>query len=84
MQTAPIVAGYRETVIPQGSIWVDNEWGGYQNGSVSYPYNTVQQGIDYVDFGGTIVFEQGSDPWTGTITKPMTLTAGIGEMVIGQ
>ncbi len=84
METAPIVAGYRETAIPHGSIWVDTAWGGYQNGSVSYPYNSVQDGIDFVDFGGTIVFEHGSDPWTGTITKPMTLTAGIGEMVIGQ
>ena len=84
MQTANYVAGYRETTIPHGSIWVDTAWDGYQNGSVSYPYNSVQQGIDYVDFGGTIVFEHGSDPWTGTISKPMTLTAGIGEMVIGQ
>jgi hypothetical protein len=83
-KTAPIVAGYRERVIPHGSIWVDTEWGGYENGSVSYPYNTVQEGIDQVASGGSIVFEHGSANWTGTINKPITITAGIGEMVIGQ
>ena len=85
-ETAIYVADYRDG-FPSNSIWVDVAYNGYAGtkiGTFSRPYTTVTEGIYYVEEGGTIVFEQGSDSWTGTINKPMTLTAGIGEMVIGQ
>ena len=46
--------------------------------------NSAQEDIDNVAPGGTIVFKEGSDDWTGTIDKAMTLTSGIGVMVIGR
>jgi hypothetical protein len=83
-ETALWVEGYRDTVIPYGSIWVDTAYVGFEAGTFSQPYNSVQEGIDNVAPGGTIVFKEGSDDWTGTIDKAMTLTSGIGVMVIGR
>lgn len=86
-ETTPLVEGYRRATFPGNSIWVDvayNGYAGYEIGTFSRPYRSVSAGIYYVSPGGTIVFEQGSDPWTGTLSKPMTITAGIGSMTIGR
>jgi len=83
-QTAPLIEAYRDQVIPDNSIWVDIAYVGFEAGTFSQPYNSVQEGIDNVAPGGTIVFKEGSEDWTGTIDKAMTLTSGIGVMVIGR
>ena len=82
--TGQLVEDYIDQVIPDNSIWVDTAYVGFEAGTFSQPYNSVQEGIDNVAPGGTIVFKEGSEDWTGTIDKAMTLTSGIGVMVIGR
>jgi hypothetical protein len=59
-------------------------YGGAENGSFALPYNTVPEGISAVPSAGKIIFKPGTNNFTGTITKPMTMDAFGGPATIGQ
>jgi hypothetical protein len=56
------VANYRDSK-PE-FVFVDETWGGVENGSFDFPYNSLAQGIDEVVYGG-IVYVLGSATHTG-------------------
>ncbi len=82
-ESGPTVAGYKSTVLPDGT-WVDVEYTGAERGTWLEPYNTVAEGFSHVPTRGTLIFKPGSQNWTGTITKLMTMRAHDGNMLIGQ
>ncbi len=78
--TGPTVAGYLPSF-----HWVDVGYSGDEHGTRTQPWNTVQEGIDNVPSGGTLIFKPGTSVWTGSITtRSMTLKSYDGSMVIGN
>ncbi len=66
-------------------IWVDFAYTGTpEGGTVRFPAKTLPLAIQAVPTGGAIVIKGGSTPWTGTITKPLTLHGYRGAVTIGQ
>lgn len=67
--------------------WIDFNYLGSpilaEVGSFDQPYNTVPEGVPAVPAGGTLNIKAGNNPWTGTITKPMTLRTFGGTTRIG-
>ncbi len=65
--------------------YVDRAASGYQDGSSTYPWNTVREGQGAVWPGGTVYIRAGTYPENITICKPCVLsTWGAGDVVIGQ
>jgi subtilase family serine protease len=71
---------------PPGNVFVDfNYTGSIQNGTTTYPFPTLDQGISAVTAGGTIIIETpGSSIETPTISKPMTIIVIDGPDTIGH
>ncbi len=70
---------------PLADVWVDfNFQSCLQTGSFSLPYNLLQFGVYRVGNGGTINIKPSTSKETITITKPCTLKAYNGTVVIGQ
>jgi hypothetical protein len=68
-----------------GPTWVDvNYAGGTQNGSFSFPYQTLSQGISAVPTFGALIMKPGTSHETNTISKAMTITSYGGTAIIGQ
>jgi hypothetical protein len=64
-------------------VYVDWRSGGYEDGTASWPYNTVREGVDVVIRWGMVNIANGSYPERITIVEPMTLQATGGTVVIG-
>jgi hypothetical protein len=71
--------------------WVDFNYGGlFQFGTFDFPYPTLPQGVSAVSSGGTIAINANSQPSTGhvtvpyTISKPMNIISVNGPSTIGQ
>jgi hypothetical protein len=74
-----------------GPVWVDFNYNSVlQNGTFPYPFFTLPQGVSAVSSGGTIAINAGTQPSTGhvtvpyTISKPMTMISVYGPSTIGQ
>jgi M6 family metalloprotease-like protein len=67
-------------------IWVDFNYGGFpfEVGSFTWPYNTLQEGIDNSSWGGTIIVKTGSSPESLTISNNLTITTLNGPVTIGR
>jgi hypothetical protein len=68
-------------------VWVDFNYpsGGAQNGSFTFPFDTIAQGVSAVSSGGTIFIKtSGHSPETLTISQPMTIAAVGGPATIGN
>jgi hypothetical protein len=72
----PYVSGLR--------TWVHFAYFGSENGSFGQPYNTVPEGVSAVSSAGKLIFKTGTNNFTGTITKPMTMDTFGGPVTIGQ
>ena len=72
----PYVSGLR--------TWVHFAYFGTENGSFAQPYNTVTEGVSAVPSAGKLIFKTGTNNFTGTITKPMTMDTFGGPVTIGQ
>ena len=74
-----------------GPVWVDFNYGGLiQLGTFPFPYSTLPQGVAAVASGETIAINASSQPSTGhvtvpyTISTPMTIISVYGPSTIGQ
>lgn len=66
-------------------VWVDfNYRGNLQDGSFDFPYNSLIGGLAGVLSGGVMKMKSGSSSETLAITKPVTLQAPNGMVVIGK
>lgn len=66
-------------------IWVAFNYGGLiQIGTFQFPFKTLDRGLAGVLPGGVIKIKSSSSSETLTITKPVTLEAYIGTVVIGK
>jgi subtilase family serine protease len=68
-----------------GAVWVDFSVAGPGSGTFDDPYNTLALGIANVASRGTVAIKGPSSTlFTTTITKPLTLNASGGRVIIGQ
>lgn len=72
----PYVSGLR--------TWVHFTYFGPENGSFAQPFNTVQEGVSAVSSSTKLIFKTGTNNFTGTVTKPMTMQSFGGPVTIGQ
>ena len=68
----------------QRSIWVDFSWNQAEDGSISAPFNTLDEGLANVNSGGTIKIFAGSTPEIRDIVSPVRLEAVDGPVLIGS
>ena len=72
-------------ILSEYDTWVNFGYVGPESGSFSEPYNTFQEGINAVGWGGNLRIRPGTTPETATnISKRMTITAEGGVVTIGQ
>ncbi|MHC4478516.1 MAG: clostripain-related cysteine peptidase [Planctomycetota bacterium] len=64
-------------------IWVEFSYVGTENGSFDQPYNTLAEAVTAATGGETICIKSGSTSEIITITKPVTLRACGGTVIIG-
>ena len=64
--------------------YVDWRNDSYEEGTATWPYNTVGEGADAVVPGGTVSIASGSYPEQIKITLPMTLKATGGLVTVGE
>ena len=69
---------------PTDPIYVNGSWSGTEHGTLAEPFNTVLEGVFAVIAGSNIHIEAGSYDEQFTITKPMTLNARSGVVIIGE
>ncbi len=70
--------------VTESATWVDLNYGGAETGSFVQPFNTFFEGINAVPAGGNVIIKGGSTPFTGTITKELTLKTYGNSTTIGQ
>jgi serine protease len=64
--------------------WVDFTYNGAEFGTFPQPYNTLPEGVNNVTVGGNVTFKGGTNSWTGTITKQLTLKTYGSPVTLGQ
>jgi len=65
-------------------VYVNNTWGGSENGSISNPFNTIFEGIDATLVNGTLVVQAGNYFQNPNIFKAKTIQAVNGTVRIGN
>lgn len=65
-------------------IWVDFAYTGTESGTFVQPYNTLMEGVNAIDAGGTLRIKAGSSVATATIAKAMRIEAYGGSVTVGQ
>lgn len=68
-------------------VWVDRNWGGFERGTPTQPFNTVTEGASGVPPASSDIvvhIQAGNYPETLTITQNMILRAENGVVTIGQ
>jgi hypothetical protein len=72
--------------LTDGDVWVDFAWTGVENGTFSFPYNTLAKGINALPYGENnhIYIKTGTSSETMTISKPMTIISVNGPSTIGH
>ncbi|MCE5230835.1 hypothetical protein LLG95_14755 [bacterium] len=68
---------------PADMVWVDFNWTGSETGSEALPFNTLAEGVGFVNSGETIRIKAGSGSEHIRITKPMRIEAVGGTARIG-
>jgi len=68
---------------PPAPLWVDFNYNGTPAGTYAAPDKTLAAGVSAVNAGGTIIIKSGYSGETMTITKPMFISAFIGNANIG-
>ena len=64
-------------------VWVDFDYSGAEKGTESYPYNTLAEGVDGVQAGGTVRIKAGDTAETLQVTKEVRLESEGGQARIG-
>lgn len=70
---------------PANSIFVDKNYtGGIETGIFFQPYKHVNDGVNAVSAGGSVIIQPGSYNEVGTYTKEMMMYAPLGGVTIGN
>ena len=70
---------------PEIVRWVDFAYTGQEElGTFTAPFNTFVEGVTSIPAGGTLKIKAGTSAETATISKPMTISAYGGSVIIGQ
>lgn len=69
---------------PESVLWVDFAYTGQEGGSFTAPFNTLGEGVTSIPAGGTLKIKAGTSAESLTISKPMTISAYGGPVIIGQ
>lgn len=80
-QAWPLLQPFLQPVDP---IYVDNSWGGNEEGTLAEPFNTVIEGVFAVQRGSNVYIDAGTYNEPMTIRKAMTLNRRNGVVTIGQ
>ncbi len=64
--------------------WVDFPYGGTEDGSFTFPFNTFVEGADAVYPGGILTIKTGTSSETRHVTKPMRIKSYGGSVTIGR
>jgi hypothetical protein len=64
-------------------VYVDTANNGYEDGTISNPFNRVYEGVGHVIPGGTVYIAPGSYPEEFIADRPMTLQSTGGTVTIG-
>jgi hypothetical protein len=74
-------------ITAEDPVYVDVSNTGSEDGTIDFPYNTVEEGVRFVIPGGTIIIAPGSYPErfvnNSTLVRPMTLSSSGGTVTIG-
>ncbi len=70
-------------VSPMATVYVDAAYDGFEDGSESKPYTTINEAVVHVDDAGSIQFSPGITSGPVVITKPVNLYAESGAVQIG-
>jgi hypothetical protein len=65
-------------------VYVDRANTGFEDGSMTHPYSTVNEGVSAVDSQGTVLIQSNSYPESLVIERPMELDTLGGSVVIGE
>lgn len=73
----------------QGSVsqsYVDGRNDGFENGTAAFPWNTVEEGVNWVSPGGNVLIAPGTYPENFAINKACTLlrNGAAGAVIIGR
>lgn len=71
-------------VLAAEDTYVDFDWVGVENGSFPRPWNTLAEGIADASWGASLKVKPGSSAETALIAKPMTISAPLGTVRIGD
>lgn len=69
-------------VLANATIFGDFGHSGIEDGTQTFPFNTVAEALEAVAIGGTITFATGTSNETLTIDQPVTLSAPMGSQVL--
>jgi len=74
-----------DSILPNDETWVDFDFVGQEQGTQVAPFNTIHEGAQFIEAGGTINIFAGTTPENVSIAKPMTLVnEGPGIVRIGD
>ena len=68
---------------PVAVVNVNFDYDGPENGGITTPFDSVQEGLVHVEDGGTIHIAAGSGSGSLTIDQAVTLSAQNGTVVLG-
>lgn len=79
-----VVSSTQDAAVAGSDLWVDFAGGGdFETGSPYFPYDTLAEGVDAVDEGGTVHIYSGDSSETMTLTKAMRIEASGGTVRVG-
>ena len=64
--------------------WVDFYYTFVEFGTFGLPFNTLNEGLNFVSYGGNLFIKSGTTPETAYINKRMTIQAYGGPVTIGR
>lgn len=83
MLTSPFAAPwFRNITVDRTQIWIDGAYTGVEAGTLTFPYNSLAEGLAVVSAGGALSIQPGTIVQPITIDQPVTLSAPNGAVTI--
>jgi hypothetical protein len=82
-----IVSDGRELIfewLTAADTWVDFFYFGFENGSFTFPFDTIAEGVGAAAHGGTLKIKASTSSERPSISKRLTIQAIGGPVTIGQ
>jgi hypothetical protein len=80
----PVPAAIIIAMESASAIWVDFDWTGAEDGTEDYPFDTLANGLDWLDEYGTLKIKTGTSATTTTFSMSMRIEAHGGSVRIGE